>query len=110
VANYLSRYGDARFSNIEGSDPEEPRVYDRAGYWEQIDGKRIYLLRSDSLQDAAKGHDLREIGNALKSSGALYRVDGDGRHLTILKRTPHGTHDRFYYVDPEKLTPETHAE
>lgn len=30
--------------------------------------------------------------------------------LTILKRTPHGTHDRFYYVDPEKLTPETHAE
>lgn len=105
VATYLSRYGDARFSNIEGGEPNEPRVFDRAGYWEQIGGHRIYLLRGDALLDAAKGYDLREIGGALKSSTALYRVGGDGRHLTVLTRTPHGTREWFYYVDPEKLDP-----
>jgi hypothetical protein len=76
--------GDARFSNIEGSDPDEPRVCDRAGYWKQIGDKRIFLLRSDALLDAAKGHDLTEIGNALKSAGALYK-NGDGDHLALAR-------------------------
>jgi putative DNA primase/helicase len=70
VATYISRFGDARFSNVEGGGDDEPRVYDRAGYWEKIDDKRIYLLRSDALLDAAKGHDLREIGNAPVSGSA----------------------------------------
>ena len=107
VATFISRYGDSRFSDIDGGDSNEPRVFDRAGYWEQIDGKRIYLLRSDALLDAAKGHDLREIGSALKSSGALHKVGGDGEHLTIVTRTPRGNYERFYYVDPEKLDPGT---
>lgn len=110
VATYISRFGDARFSNVEGGGDDEPRVYDRAGYWEKIDDKRIYLLRSDALLDAAKGHDLREIGNALKSAGALHKVGGDGRHLAVLTRTPYGTREWFYYVDIEKLDPEKRAE
>ena len=110
VATYISRFGDARFSDVEGGGDDEPRVYDRAGYWEKIDDKRIYLLRSDALLDAAKGHDLREIGNALKSAGALYKVGGDGRHLAVLTRTPYGTREWFYYVDIEKLDPEKRAE
>ena len=96
VATYISRFGDARFSDVEGGGDDEPRVFDRAGFWEKIDDKRIYLLRSDALLDAAKGHDLREIGNALKSAGALYKVGGDGRHLAVLTRTPYGTREWFY--------------
>jgi putative DNA primase/helicase len=107
VAAYISRYGDARFSNIEGSDLDEPRVYDRAGYWKQTGDKRIFLLRSDALLDAAKGYDLMEIGNALKSAGALYKT-GDGDHLADKAHTPHGPRERFYWVDPEKLDPETY--
>jgi putative DNA primase/helicase len=108
VATFISRYGDSRFSDIEGGDSDEPRVNDRAGYWKQmVGGPRLYLLRSDALQDAARGHDLSEIGNALNSAGALYRVGGDGRHLTVVTRTPRGNDDRFYYVNPEKLDLQT---
>jgi putative DNA primase/helicase len=104
VATFISRYGDSRFSDIEGGDSDEPRVNDRAGYWKQmVGGPRLYLLRSDALQDACKGYDVREIGNALKSSGALYRVDPDEKHLGVKTRTPHGTLERLYCVVPGKL-------
>jgi putative DNA primase/helicase len=85
VAIYISRYGDSKFSDVKGGDPDEPRVFDRAGYWEQDAGQRIYLLRSDALLDAAKGYDLREIGSSLKSSGALHKVGGE-------RRTPDNSH------------------
>ena len=40
VANFISRFAESRFSDVDGSSgPQDPRIHDRAGYWEQINGR-----------------------------------------------------------------------
>ena len=115
VATFISRFAESRFSDIKGSgidDPPQLRVNDRAGYWEDASsvdatGKpcktRIYLFRSDALQDACKGHDVTEIAKALDAAGAIWEKQNDGHRLSKRKRTPHGTIEWLYYINPEAL-------
>jgi len=104
VATFISRYGDARFSDVTENNPDERWVHDRAGWWEQIvGGPRIYLFTSDALQDACKGHDIKEISAALKAAGALQKISADGKHLALVTALPSGNQKRLYYVHPGAL-------
>jgi putative DNA primase/helicase len=115
VANFIDRFGDARFSNIERMpDEQEPRVMDRAGYWrdesirEIIGGhdlpgtRRIYLFNRSGLREATRGYDFGQVVRALDAAGAFTKKDPAGKTASVV-RTPRGMTERLYHVDPEKL-------
>jgi putative DNA primase/helicase len=67
VAAFIDRHGDSRFSSID----EESAVRDRAGWWKDKDGMRIWLFTSAGLQEALKGFDLKLAIDVLERNGWL---------------------------------------
>ena len=76
VQDFLERHGDSRFSALGDT---EVVVRDRAGYWREAQDGRVFLMTRGALQEAAKGHDLPRIGQALNAAGWLAEKDRDGR-------------------------------
>ncbi|NML99637.1 DUF927 domain-containing protein [Paraburkholderia sp. RP-4-7] len=98
VSDFIDRHADSRFSSIEGS---ADLVRDRAGYWKQDGGGRLYLFTSGGLREATKGYDMSRVTAALAKADAL--DSESGRH-TKSTRTPDGRKTKLYHVNPEKLT------
>jgi putative DNA primase/helicase len=80
----------------------EPVIHERAGYWKEINGSRIYGFNADGFKRASSGFDVRKAIEALEEAGALTDKD-PGKHskkvwIRQLKRSL-----SFYMVDPDKL-------
>lgn len=99
VADFIDRHGDARFSNIV--DQVDLMIRDRAGYWQQIDGRRMFLFTLAGLSEAVKGHDISRVTRALDEAGAIYAKE-TGRYTKTI-RVPGSGPKRLYCIDPEKL-------
>jgi len=102
VADFIARHGDTRFSSAD--DPQSEAM-DRAGYWEDSPSGRLYLFNRPGLEDAAKGYDLGRVVLALETVGAIAKR-GTGKHQAQ-KRLPDGSRPWLYFIDPDKLEPET---
>jgi len=102
VADFIARHGDTRFSSAD--DPQS-EARDRAGYWEDSPSGRLYLFNRPGLEDAAKGYDLGRVVLALETVGAIAKR-GTGKHQAQ-KRLPDGSRPWLYFIDPDKLEPET---
>ncbi len=102
---------DADFSNADWA-PQldqhertvnaEPVIHDRAGYWKEKNGKRIYCFNVEGLKRASVGFGARKAAEILDEVGALVDKDPGKRTKKIwipaLKRSL-----SLYTVDPEKL-------
>ncbi|KGE04544.1 DUF927 domain-containing protein [Pseudohaliea rubra] len=97
VAEFIDRHGGARFSNIDG-DREDVR--DRAGWWRDTGGHRLYLFNSPAMREAVAGHDLKHALQHLLDAGAL--VDCGSQEKAKAHRTAEGTR-KLYTVDPARL-------
>ncbi|WP_018648946.1 MULTISPECIES: DUF927 domain-containing protein [unclassified Thioalkalivibrio] len=95
VRSYIERHGDARFSNIR--DKSSPPVRDRAGYWEDTENRRVWMLNSAALREAGGGFDVTRIADALEEAGWLSERDHNKR--SRVKRTPAGPR-RLYCIYP----------
>lgn len=102
VADFIARHGDTRFSS---ADDPQGEARDRAGYWEDSPSGRLYLFNRPGLEDAAKGYDLGRVVLALETVGAIAKR-GTGKHQAQ-KRLPDGSRPWLYFIDPDKLEPET---
>lgn len=102
IADFIARHGDTRFSS---ADDPEGEARDRAGYWEDSPSGRLYLFNRPGLEDAAKGYDLGRVVLALETVGAIAKR-GTGKHQAQ-KRLPDGSRPWLYFIDPDKLEPET---
>lgn len=102
IADFIARHGDTRFSS---ADDPEGEARDRAGYWEDSPTGRLYLFNRPGLEEAAKGYDLGRVVLALESVGAIAKR-GTGKHQAQ-KRLPDGSRPWLYFIDPDKLEPET---
>ena len=110
IRDYIERYRESRFSDIDASsfvtpggytiDP--PRINDRAGYWEVVGGSRIYLFTRHGLREATKGFD---FGRALKvlEDAKAFTATGYGTEKAKNRRTPGGAQTKVYHIDPERL-------
>ncbi len=98
VGDFIDRHSDSRFSGLD--DYDAPMVRDRAGWWKDDMGRRLYLFTSGGLREATKGYDLMRVLTALDQVGALADADTGRRSKTT--RTPTGT-PRLYHIDPAKL-------
>jgi putative DNA primase/helicase len=118
VASFISKHGDTRFTDIhprtytvqtgkgEITQPteEQPQARDRAGYWQNIEERRIYLFTSHALKEATSGQDFKRVLRALEEANAFYQLGTNGtEEKSKVQRLPTGGNDRFYHIDPEKL-------
>ena len=118
ISDFLGAYGDTRFTDVkpktyvDHTDPKNPVVkkcdeqtmpkgVNRAGYWDDSSGSRIFLFYPAALLEAAH-FDLPRILTALEQAGALAAVGNDG-HKAKRKRIPDGGNPRLYWINPEKL-------
>jgi putative DNA primase/helicase len=111
IVDFISAHRDSRFSDINWAPyyPQhghltnpEPIIRDRAGYWDDSSGERIYLFSSSGLKEATKGFELKRVTKALEDAGAFTRVGTKQKSVTT--RLPNNAgRDCFYYIDPSRL-------
>ncbi|WP_406626078.1 DUF927 domain-containing protein [Acidovorax sp. SDU_ACID1] len=78
VAGFVDRHGDGRFSNADASRDEGVFVRDRAGWWQDVDGTRVYLFTAEGMREALKGFDFARGLDVLQEAGALPAPGANG--------------------------------
>ena len=103
ILDFIDKHGSSRFSDVDA--PEvDAKVFNRAGYWALLAGKRLYLFNKSALIEAAHGYGLTRIIKALEGANAL--ADRNNERKTKNYRLPGGGQARLYVVDPEALDTE----
>ncbi len=106
ILDFIDKHGSSRFSDVEDQTPDT-KVFNRAGYWEVVGTKRLYLFNKSALTEAAHGHGLARVVKALESAGALAKHDTDRDSRRTKKyRLPAGGSARLYVIDPEAMDSE----
>lgn len=103
ILEFIDKHGSSRFSDVDA--PEvDAKVFNRAGYWEVVAGKRLYLFNKSALTEAAHGHGLTRVVKALEGAGAIAKHDTDRDSRKTKKyRLPAGGSARLYAIDPDAM-------
>ena len=102
VSSFIDRHGDGRFSDAEFTG--ETSVRDRAGWWRDSMGERLYLFTADGLKEALKGFDFKPALDTLQEAGALPAPGADGKRAKAERIKARGAAPiRLYTINPEKL-------
>lgn len=106
ILDFIDKHGSSRFSDVEDQTPDT-KVFNRAGYWEVVGVKRLYLFNKSALTEAAHGHGLARVVKALEGAGALAKHDTDRDSRRTKKyRLPAGGSARLYVIDPDAMDSE----
>ncbi|HFL7939740.1 TPA: DUF927 domain-containing protein [Pseudomonas putida] len=106
ILDFIDKHGSSRFSDVEEQTPDT-KVFNRAGYWEVVGAKRLYLFNKSALTEAAHGHGLARVVKALEGAGALAKHDTDRDSRKTKKyRLPAGGSARLYVIDPDAMDSE----
>ena len=99
VSGFIDRHGDGRFSDADATG--EPQVRDRAGWWRNVEGVRVYLFTAEGLREALKGFDFNRALDALQEVGALPEPAADGKRSRLNRIG--GRAIRLYHIQADKL-------
>ncbi len=93
VRAFILSHGDSRFSPTHVVDS---RIHTRAGWYEDNDDRRIYMLTSAALKEASGGFDPPRACRALENAGWIAAKDSDGRFTkrTYIQKMNH----RLYHI------------
>ncbi len=106
ILDFIDKHGSSRFSGVEDQAPDT-KVFNRAGYWEVVGAKRLYLFNKSALIEAAHGHGLARVVKALEGACALAKHDTDRDSRRTKKyRLPAGGSARLYVIDPDAMDSE----
>jgi putative DNA primase/helicase len=102
IREFIAKHGSARFEPKD--EPEGSHgTRDRAGYWLEDAGGRIYLFFNHALREAATGFDLKRILAAMDNAGWIADHDTGKKS----KNTRIGNETiRLYWVRPDEGTEE----
>jgi len=100
VQGFIERHGDGKFSDAD-SKLDLPIIRDRAGWWKDADGMRLYLFTAEGLRDALKGFDFKAAQDKLTECGALRSPGADGKRSNPTRIG--GRTSRLYSINPTKL-------
>jgi len=76
VADFIERHGDSRFSDVVANDGDAMRI-NRAGWWRDEAGGRVYLFNAAGLKEALAGFDFKRALDTLQQVGALPPSSGE---------------------------------
>ncbi|KAF0255602.1 DUF927 domain-containing protein [Pseudomonas putida] len=106
ILDFIDKHGSSRFSDVEDQ-TLDTKVFNRAGYWEVVGAKRLYLFNKSALTEAAHGHGLARVVKALEGASALAKHDTDRDSRRTKKyRLPAGGSARLYVIDPDAMDSE----
>ncbi|HML80169.1 MAG TPA: DUF927 domain-containing protein [Thiomonas arsenitoxydans] len=99
LAAFVSRHGDARFSDVAAS--HDIAVRDRAGWWKDEGNGRSYLFTADGMREALKGFDFKAALDSLEAQSVIPAAGADGKRTRFHRIN--GRPLRLYPVDGSKL-------
>jgi len=95
---FIDRHGDSRFSCISGAESTYSiTTRDRAGYWSDNNGERIYFFNRTGMREALRGFDYKRALVVLHNAGMLEAPDAEGKHARV-KRVK-GVPTRLYRLN-----------
>lgn len=97
VAAFIERHGDSRFSDADVLN-DTMRI-NRAGWWRDATGGRVYLFNAEGMREAVKGFDLKRALDVLQEAGALPGTTGERSKAQRID----GRLMRLYPVQADKL-------
>ena len=103
ILDFIDKHGSSRFSDVDDHAPDA-KVFNRAGYWELVGSKRLYLFNKSALVEAAHGYGLSRVVKALEGAGAI--AGRDTERKTKNYRLPGGGQSRLYVIDPVAIDTE----
>ena len=100
IVGFIERHGDSRFSDADSEDDQRAAmVRDRAGWWRDGDGGRMYLFTADGLREALKGFDFARALDAMQQAGAIEAPGADGKRAKFMRIRGQGM--KLYAVHPD---------
>jgi len=96
INDYILRFGDTRFTDKGGGHP--PKT-ERAGWYTDGPGGRVYMFTSAALKEAGGNYDFNRVLSALDGAGWIVERDKDKRSK---KTTIHGEKINLYWVKPDE--------
>jgi len=76
VADFIERHGDSRFSDVVVNDGDVMRI-NRAGWWRDEAGGRVYLFNAAGMKEALAGFDFKRALDTLQAAGVLPPSSGE---------------------------------
>lgn len=95
VADYILKHGDTRFTDKATSEP--PRL-ERAGWYTERNGERVYLFTPAAIKEAGGNYDAKRVLDALDVAGWI--VERDYGERSKKTSTTGGSKPRLYWVLP----------
>jgi putative DNA primase/helicase len=99
VSAFIERHGDSRFSDAETNGDIQTR--DRAGWWHNEDGERVYLFTAGGMREALQGFDFKRALDELQEAGVLPPADKNGERAKAQRFG--GRLVKVYPIHAEKL-------
>jgi putative DNA primase/helicase len=99
ISAFIDRHGDGRFSSADGGN--DPLIRDRAGWWKDGPGGRVFLFTADGLREALKGFDFKRALDVLEQAGALPAAGANGERARFHRINGRGV--KLYPVAVEAL-------
>ncbi|QFT23563.1 hypothetical protein FIV02_18480 [Pseudomonas sp. THAF187a] len=93
VLEFITRHGEAHFSEL-GRDC--PPIRDRAGWWRESCGQRIWLFTSEGLRRAVPGFEQRTVLDVLDAAGWIAERGEAGKRAKQVKAD--GQSRRLYHL------------
>ena len=100
VSGFIERHGDSRFSNADAESADAMRI-NRAGWWREENGGRVYLFNAEGLREALKGFDFKRALDTLQEAGALPKSDTSGERAKAQRIA--GRLGKLYAIRADKL-------
>jgi putative DNA primase/helicase len=96
VADYILKFGDIKFTDKNNPD-DKPRL-DRAGWYYDKPGGRVYLFTSAALREAGGNYDFNRVLVAVDCAGWIVEKD-NGKRAKKTAITGSGKHN-LYWIQP----------
>ncbi|SFK87390.1 putative DNA primase/helicase [Nitrosomonas aestuarii] len=106
VNAFIDRHGDSRFSAKSNTDSAQTK--DRAGWWEDSGGERLYLFTKDGMHEALKGFDFKRGLDVLENIGALQKPGNSDNGKRTVQRKIGGKNRRLYAINATLLSDSVH--
>jgi len=99
VRSFLEAHGSSRFEPIDHDIDGQPRVINRAGFWQSVNGLREHLILPEAWRkEVCAGLDAKQVARVLAERGIL-RTDAGGKH-SMARTLPGLGKTRVYVVTP----------
>lgn len=86
VRDFIARYNESKFWNIERDIEEGPMIHDAAGYKDPRQG--LFIFHDEAFERACGGLDGKEVAKALRENDLLFKNDNKLKSRHTLPDTP----------------------